>query len=70
MVDRYGPCLDCGVVGYLGPGRDGGVDVYCDGCAVTDRPARIGAKRERKLSAVELDGRGVSDLVGYKRRNA
>jgi hypothetical protein len=64
-----GPCLWCGTVDELVPGRPGGVDVYCLRCALTlDLPQRMGAKRERKLSPVQLSERGITNLPAYRAR--
>jgi hypothetical protein len=63
----YGPCLRCGDVGKLFPGRLEGRPVYCLGCAGIKRPFAIGARTEHKQSTDVLLARGVN--VGkYRKR--
>jgi hypothetical protein len=65
----YGPCLRCGKVGELQPGRANGVPVYCADCAKIRRPRAVGAKVEGKLDAGTLAKRGVN-VVKYGKRKS
>ena len=66
---KYGPCLNCGTVAVLGTARPYGVEVYCPRCVLTmDLPAAMGAKRERKLSPLDLSERGITNIPAYRAR--
>jgi hypothetical protein len=71
IVDRdgvgYGPCLRCGKVGTLHPGRQWGLPTYCGVCAKIRRPRAMRAKNERTRTLGELARRGV-DVQRYRAR--